>query len=203
MNSIKCKWCDKEFEPKHWNIKYCSDDCRQKAYKSQILNYQEKMKLQKQNIPKCVNSSTDDTFNEIKEIGEIRNLLRSLKNIKDELRKKCELYNVRHETLEKQRILLDHQLESYKNIPPQDVMINNNSQRYGIMKARRMTKLLSKGTYEISKLIPENPEEQFVKMLTYQEELNEKYDKQKEWNTDKWKISGIHRITSRNKKGER
>lgn len=210
-NIIKCKLCGKEFAPQHWNAKYCSDECRKTAYKQQIATYQSKYKengykplrsteKKKNNVEEsavateCQPNKNGISINDyVKEIGETRALFKELESVVNKLYQKCEEHNIKHESLEKERILLDHQLESYKNIPSDEIMAENNTKRYGILKERRIEKIFSKGIYDIISVIPKNPEQQFMNRLAYQEELNEKYDKQKEWNTDKWKISGIPR----------
>lgn len=35
----KCKLCNKQFEPSHFNAKYCSDECRKAAQKQQINDW--------------------------------------------------------------------------------------------------------------------------------------------------------------------
>ena len=47
----QCKWCGKEFEPRHYSTKYCSDKCRKDFYRKY---YRERYKHKNPKLVTCL-----------------------------------------------------------------------------------------------------------------------------------------------------
>ncbi|MBO7697373.1 MAG: hypothetical protein J6T10_32490 [Methanobrevibacter sp.] len=166
------------------------------AYKTPIVQPEEKTIIQQDNVSPVVAKQDEITFDwaletdeYIKDVGAIRGYAKELESVVGKLMVYYNKYSNRFNEIEKEKILQNHQLESYKSCPSDDFMIEYGKKTYELVKERRIAQLISDTLYKCIGSVPKQTDKFVVNCFGFQDVLNDKYAEKKEWNTDKWRIS--------------
>jgi len=166
------------------------------ADKKPEIQQTENKKEQQETISPIAIKQDDVTFDwaletdeYIKDVGAIRSYAKELESVVGKLMVYYNKYSNRFNEIEKEKILQNHQLESYKSCPSDDFMIEYGKKTYELVKERRIAQLISDTLYKCIGSVPKQTDKFVVNCFGFQDVLNDKYAEKKEWNTDKWRIS--------------
>lgn len=190
-----CDICGTEFIGYTMRSKYCSEDCKKEGHKRLVEKYKENKKENLAIIPKTEQPG-DIIFRkaDVKtgDVTTVRELAKSLGAVRFQIVEELKKLRTQLGEIEKQKVLLDHQLESHKEVSKK-ILEENGLERLKLITVRREVKCKIQILDILIREMPENPDKFAYDMISHQEKLDDIYDKKKKWNIAEWNIRGVGR----------
>lgn len=190
-----CEICGTEFIGYTIRSKYCSEECKKEGYKRTVEKYKENKKMKPSIIP-TTEQSNDIIFRkaDVKtgDVTTVRELAKSLSAVRFQIVEELKKLRAQLGEIEKQKVLLDHQLESHKEVSKK-LLEENGLERLKLITVRREVKCKIQILDVLIRDMPENPDKFAYDMISHQEKLDDIYDRKKKWNIAEWNIRGVRR----------
>lgn len=190
-----CEICGNEFIAYTIRSKYCSEECKKEGYKKSLERFKEKQKMKKSVVP-TTEQSNDIIFRkaDVKtgDVTTVRELAKSLGAVRFQIVEELKKLRSQLGEIEKQKVLLDHQLESHKEVSKK-ILEENGLERLKLITVRREVKCKIQILDVLIRDMPENPDKFAYDMISHQEKLDDIYDRKKKWNIAEWNIRGVGR----------
>ena len=206
-----CEICGKEFIAHTVRSKYCSEECKKAAIKKTAERFKEKQKTRLKEKELLCGKCKKDLYNNIVPSSEqseniifkkidvktgdvttVRELAKSLGTVRFQIVEELKKLRSQLADIEKQKVLLDHHLESYKEVS-EKILIENGLKRLELITIRREVKCKIQILDVLIRDMPENPDKFAYDMISHQEKLDDIYDRKKKWNIAEWNIRGVGR----------